>query len=123
MMLYLGIHPRHDAPEPAMSLSTQLNRGKFTLPLLALLGLLAFAAGEPVDAHPELSRELPPALGVADKLERKLAIAEGRRLVLEARVAQNACGPQARPPLLLAQAPADLGPIAQRQGTGCRAGA
>ena len=82
-----------------MSLSTQLNRGTRALPLLALLGLLAFAAGEPVDAQPERPRELPPAIGA---------------------VAETACGPQLRPQLLLAQAPADLGPIAQRQGAGCR---
>ena len=82
-----------------MSLSTQLHRGTRALPLLALLGLLAFAAGEPVDAQPGLSRELPPAVSA---------------------VAEIACGPQARPQLLLAQAPADLGPIAQRPGVGCR---
>ena len=81
-----------------MSLSTQLNRGTFALPLLALLGLLAFAAGEPVDARPALSRELPPAISAA---------------------AEIGCGPHARPQLLLAQAPADLGPMAQRQGS-CR---
>ena len=102
-----------------MSLTTQLNRGTLALPLLALLGLLAFAAGEPVDAQPGASRELPPAVSAADNLDRKRAIAEGHRRVLEARVAEIGCGPQARPQMLLAQAPGDLGPIAQRQGS-CR---
>ena len=108
-----------------MSLSTQLTRGTLALPLLALLGLLALVAGEPVDSHRHESRALPPAATAtataAASSERRQMIAAGRRLVVEARAADIACGLHGRPQLLLAQAPGDLGPMAQRHGGGCRA--
>ena len=78
-----------------MSLSTQLTRGTLALPMLVLFGVLALVSGEPADAS------LPEA-----------------QVVLEARNAEAGCSAQLRPAMLLA--PADLGPIAQRQGA-CRA--
>ena len=102
-----------------MSLSTQLTRGTLALPLLVLFGALALAAGEPVDAHPAVPRELPPVEASAANAQRQQMIAVGRRLVIETRAGETGCGAHPRPQLLLAQAPGDLGPIAQRGG--CRA--
>jgi hypothetical protein len=82
-----------------MSLSTQLTRGTLALPVLVLFGVLALVAGEPVDAS------IPES--------------QPHRLVLEARNADAGCTVPLRPALWLA--PADLGPIAQRQGNACRA--
>jgi hypothetical protein len=81
-----------------MSLSTQLSRGTLALPMLALFGVLALVGGRAAEAE-------------------TLAVAP---LKLEVRV-DAPCSPNARPALLLAQAPADLGPIVQRQGNNCRA--
>ena len=89
-----------------MSLTTQLTRGTLALPMLVLFGVLALVSGEPADA----SRPEAQARGET--------IAAGRRLVFEARNAEAGCSAQLRPAMLLA--PADLGPIAQRQGA-CRA--
>ena len=88
-----------------MSLSTQLTRGTLALPMLALFGVLALVSGEAVKAE---------------------ALAPKARATAQASVASTtveavACGAHARPQLLLAQAPADLGPLAQRQSVGCRA--
>ena len=88
-----------------MSLSTQLTRGTLALPMLALFGVLALVSGEAVSA-----RALAPKAHPAVQSD----VATGT-------VEAAACGTHARPQLLLAQAPADLGPIAQRQGGGCRA--
>jgi len=82
-----------------MSLSTQLTRGTLALPMLALFGVLALVAGRSAEA--EAQTYTPPKVG------------------LETRADAN-CGVHPRPQLLLAQAPGDLGPIAQRQGVGCR---
>ncbi len=81
-----------------MSLSTQLTRGTLALPMLALFGVLALVANRAASA------ETLPAPSF--KLEAS---------------ADASCCPHARPQLLLAQAPADLGLFAQRQGPGCRA--
>jgi hypothetical protein len=83
-----------------MSLSTQLTRGTLALPMLALFGALALVAGRSAEAE-----TLPPP--------------QPTTIGLEAR-ADATCSPHARQQLLLAQAPADLAPIAPRQG-GCRA--
>jgi hypothetical protein len=80
-----------------MSLSTQLTRGTLALPMLALFGVLALVGGRAAEAE---------TLDVAP-------------LKLEARTDAPSC-PGARPALLLAQAPADLGPIMQRPGNNCR---
>jgi hypothetical protein len=104
-----------------MSLSTQLTRGTLALPMLALFGALALVAGQSVEAQDYAPQELGVPAAEADSQPRELAIAEGRRLVLEARIADATCSAPARPPMLLANAPGDLGPIAQRQGAGCRA--
>ena len=90
-----------------MSLSTQLTRGTLALPMLALFGVLALVSGEAVDA-----KVLTPKAGAAVP-----ATVAGTTSSVET----SACGAHARPQLLLAQAPADLGPIAQRQVAGCRA--
>lgn len=81
-----------------MSLSTQLTRGTLALPMLALFGVLALVAGRSAEAE---------TLTVAP-------------LKLEVRADAASC-PNARPALLLAQAPADLGPFVQHQGNSCRA--
>jgi hypothetical protein len=86
-----------------MSLSTQLTRGTLALPMLALFAVLALVSGEAVSA-----RALAPEAGPA--VQAQAGTGE-----------TTACGAQLRPQLLLAQAPADLGPLAQRQGAGCRA--
>jgi hypothetical protein len=106
-----------------MSLSTQLTRGTLALPMLALFGALALvAAGRSVEAQAKLPLEIgAPAAEAAEAAERELAIATGRELVLEVRSDAAACGARARPQMLLANAPGDLGPIAQRQGNACRA--
>ena len=86
-----------------MSLSTQLTRGTLALPMLALFGVLALVSGEAVNAK---------------------ALAPKARPAVEASVASGtgeSCGTRARPQLLLAQAPADLGLISPRQGADCRA--
>jgi hypothetical protein len=83
-----------------MSLSTQLTRGTLALPMLALFGVLALVAGRSAEAQTLAAPKLA--------------------LELHAEPAGN-CGARARPALLLAQAPADLGPIAARQGPSCRA--
>ena len=88
-----------------MSLSTQLTRGTLALPMLALFGVLALVSGEAVDA-----KALAPKARPAQQAS-----------VATSTVEAGACGFHARPQLMLAQAPADLGPIAQRQGAGCRA--
>jgi hypothetical protein len=102
-MLYSLRQPHAVIPEPIMSLSTQLTRGTLALPMLALFGVLALVSGEAVNAE-----ALAPKAGPAVPAE----VASGEAA---------ACGTHARPQLLLAQAPADLGPMAQRQGAGCRA--
>jgi len=81
-----------------MSLSTQLTRGTLALPMLALFGVLALVANRAAEAE----TLAPPTL----KLEA---------------TADAPCCPHSRPQLLLAQAPADLGLFAQRQGPSCRA--
>ena len=88
-----------------MSLSTQLTRGTLALPMLALFGVLALVAGETVNAE-----------SLAPK-----AHASAQATVASTAGEAASCGTHARPQLLLAQAPADLGPLAQRQGAGCRA--
>mgnify|MGYP001026839263 CR=1 FL=1 len=98
-----------------MSLSTQLTRGTLALPMLALFGVLALVAGEPVDASPETGSA---AAAHAAASAREAALVAGRHLVLEARNADAGCGPHLRPAMLLA--PADLGQIAQRQASACR---
>lgn len=76
-----------------MTLSTQLARGTLALPMLALFAALALFANQPAEAEPYLDTHAA-------------AMAEAQ--------AANACAALPRPTLLLAQAPADLGPIAQR---------
>jgi ferric-dicitrate binding protein FerR (iron transport regulator) len=104
-----------------MSLSTQLTRGTLALPMLALFGVLALVAGQSVEAQGYVPQELgvPAAEAEATAEPRELVLADGQRLELEARSGDAACGAHARPQLLLASAPGDLGPIAK--GTGCRA--
>jgi hypothetical protein len=97
-----------------MSLSTQLTRGTLALPMLVLFGVLALVCGEPVDASIPEAAAIPASQGANDP--REDAILAGHRLVLEAR--EGGCSTHVRPAMLLA--PADLGPLAQRQG-GCRA--
>ena len=99
-----------------MSLTTQLTRGTLALPMLVLFGVLALVSGEPLDTAAPESGELPAANGAAH--ERTEVLVAGRRLVLAARAGEAACLPL-RPAMLLA--PADLGPIAPRQGNACRA--
>jgi hypothetical protein len=90
-------------PESTMSLSTQLARGTLALPMLVLFGLLALVAfrGNEVRGY------VPPPPAV---------------IVLRA-VEAGACASLPRAPMLLAQAPADLGPLAQRTSLAlsCRA--
>ena len=85
-----------------MSLSTQLTRGTLALPMLALFGVLALVSGETVNAE-----ALAPKAHAAAPAGETTSAAE--------------TAPCGRPQMRLAQAPADLGPIAQRQGAGCRA--
>jgi hypothetical protein len=99
-----------------MSLSTQLTRGTLALPMLVLFGVLALVCGEPVDASIPEAAAAPAGQSRNDSREDVLVA--GRRLVLEARNAEAGCNAHLRPAMLLA--PADLGPIAQRQGS-CRA--
>jgi len=116
-MLYLPHHPHHAVPESTMSLSTQLTRGTLALPMLVLFGVLALVCGEPVDASiPE--PVAAPAIQGATSTREDVVLA-GRQLVLEARNADAGCSAHIRPAMLLA--PGDLGPLAQRQGFGCRA--
>ena len=106
-----------------MSLSTQLTRGTLALPMLALFGVLALVAGRSVEVRASNGISLP-AIEVETESQaeaRELAVAQGQRLVLEMRSAEANCGAHARPQMLLANAPGDLGPIAQRQGSACRA--
>lgn len=84
-----------------MSLSTQINRGAIALPLLALFALLAFVAGEPVQAEPEST----VAQIAHERLVSSLCEIEGGK----SRV------------LVVAQAPADLGNLVVRWKTPCRA--
>jgi hypothetical protein len=114
-LLHLFLQPpQHANPESIMSLSTQLTRGTLALPMLALFGVLALVAGQRVEAESSLSL---PAIEIEAEAP---AVAAAPRLALEARIADAACGAHGRPQLLLANAPGDLGPIAQRQGAGCR---
>jgi hypothetical protein len=106
-MLYSLRPPHAVIPEPIMSLSTQLTRGTLALPMLALFGVLALVAGETVNAE-----------SLAPKAR---ATAQATVAVTATAGEAAACGTHARPQLLLAQAPADLGPLAQRQSAGCRA--
>jgi hypothetical protein len=101
--IYSGKTRTPFTPEPAMSLSTQLHRGTLALPMLLLFAVLALVANEQVDAHPTLDAK--PGLALAHGLD------------ATASVATSAC---ARPGLLLGHAPADLAPLAQRNGS-CRA--
>ena len=101
-----------------MSLSTQLTRGTLALPMLALFGMLALAAGQAADAEAH-APTLPPVAQPSATVSR-IELAQSRELQLVLREAGR-CGAHARPQLLLAQAPADLGPIAQRQAGACRA--
>ncbi len=78
-----------------MSMSTQLVRGTLALPMLLLFALLGVLASQSARQHP-----LP---------------------VAQASVTAPVCTAPPRPLLMLAQAPADLGPMAARQGQGCRA--
>jgi hypothetical protein len=98
-----------------MSLSTQLTRGTLALPMLALFGVLALVAGHSAEA--ETYQPAVPAVHVESEA-RALSGTEAP-LLFEAR-AEAGCGAHARPQLLLAQAPGDLGPIAQRQASACR---
>ena len=93
-----------------MSLSTQLTRGTLALPMLALFAALALAAAP----DPEAQAYAPKIQKIAQ------ATATDTLLLVRSGDAGN-CGAHARPQLLLAQAPGDLGPLAQRQGAGCRA--
>jgi hypothetical protein len=77
-----------------MSYSTQLTRGAFALPLLIAFGLLALSSNESL-AERSLDHTPPTAL------------------VLRA-VGSAACANLPRAPMLLAHAPGDLGPLAQR---------
>ena len=104
-----------------MSLSTQLTRGTLALPMLALFGVLALLAGRAAEAEALVPKELAVPAIEAEIPVRELKIEAGRELVLEARSADIACGAHSRPQLLLAQAPADLGRLAQRQVGACRA--
>jgi len=87
--------------EPAMNLSTQLNRGALALPMLAMFVLLGFVAGEPVQA------------------ETKAHVA----LVAQQQLLEGLCkidGGKSRI-LVLSQAPADLGQLVVRWKAPCRA--
>ena len=101
-----------------MSLSTQLTRGTLALPMLALFGALSLVAGQATEAQaaPETVRVVQ-ATATTTRIE--LTQSTDKLLIVRVGDAGN-CGIHARPQLMLAQAPADLGPIAQRQG-GCRA--
>jgi hypothetical protein len=84
-----------------MSLSTQLTRGTLALPMLALFGVLALVAGRSAEAE---TLPVAPTLSVEAHADNAAT-----------------CCPSTRPQMLLAQAPGDLGPIAQRQNASCRA--
>ena len=102
-----------------MTLSTQLTRGTLALPMLALFAVLALC-GARAEAEANLPQQLGQSAAEAGA-SRELAIAKGRQQVLASRLADADCSLPARPQLSLANAPADLGPLAQRQGSGCRA--
>lgn len=80
-----------------MSLSTQLARGHLALPMLVLFALLALAAGRTADAQP----------------------AQTQTVGIE--INAPTCSLPPRHLLLVAQAPADLGQLANRVGHTCRA--
>lgn len=84
-----------------MNLSTQLNRGAFALPMLAMFVLLGFIAGEPVQADTE---------------------ARVARIAQE-RLIGGLCGIDGGKTrvLVLSQAPADLGQLVVRWKAPCRA--
>lgn len=84
-----------------MSLSTQMNRGAIAVPMLALFAVLAFVAGEPVQADAKAT----VARIAHGRLISGLCEIEGGR----SRV------------LVLAQAPADLGNLMVRWKVPCRA--
>lgn len=101
-----------------MSLSTQLTRGAFALPMLlgfAALGLLASqrADAERVATPIEVVEQAAHAAAAAD-------VARIARVVAEERLARL-CGAGRTRVLVLAQAPADLGNLAVRWGQACRA--
>lgn len=83
-----------------MSLSTQLARGTLALPMLALFAALALAANQASDAQAYVPQPIVVAAHIAEP---------------------GFCPLGSRPLLVLAQAPADLGPIAHRQAGACRA--
>jgi len=82
-----------------MSLSTQLARGNLALLMLALCALLALAAGRRAEA--ESAQVAEQAVGME--------------------INAPSCSLPPRHVLLLAQAPADLGQLANRVGHSCRA--
>lgn len=75
-----------------MTLSTQLARGTLALPMLVLFAALALVANRTAEAEP---------------------YADARAELAQAQAA-TICAALPRPPLVLSQAPADLGPIAHR---------
>ena len=114
-----------------MSLSTQLTRGTLALPMLALFGALALAANRPADAQdllPPAKAAAVAAVAVAQAmpkaeaaLTRIIVVDPARRLLIVRDGEGVACHALPRKAMLLAQAPGDLGPIAQRLGEDCRA--
>lgn len=80
-----------------MSLSTQLARGTLALPLLAVFGLLALS--------PQLQTSIEPIALARPEASTRLCL----------------IGTPREHALLLAQAPADLGPMAKRWRQACRA--
>jgi hypothetical protein len=79
-----------------MSLSTQLVRGTLALPMLCLFALIGILAGQTADAGPV------------------------RRLT-QIEINAPVCSLQIRHGLVLAQAPADLEPLAMRASRSCHA--
>jgi len=111
-----------------MSLTTQLTRGTLALPMLALFAALALAAGPAPEAQanaPKLhhgAHATATATATATTIAKRIELRKSADTLLIVRVGEAGnCDAPARPQLLLAQAPADLGPLAQRQGAGCRA--
>ncbi len=80
-----------------MSLSTQLARGTLALPLLAVFGLLALSS--------QLQASIEPVALAQPEVSARLCMT----------------GTPREHALLLAQAPADLGPMARRWRQACRA--